>query len=202
MNTKRGSQPDYYAEASADIASDAEIGAGCRIWHGVQILSGASIGRDTSLGKGVFVDTAVRIGSGVKVQNYALLYKGSIVHDRVFIGPSVVLANDRYPRAANADGTVKGPGDWKIDGVELRLGASVGSAAVVLPGVIVGEWSLVGAGAIVVDAVPAHALVVGSPARLIGHVCMCGRRLTELSCTNCGRQYVESERGIEFSGAR
>lgn len=186
-----------YVHPTAEVSSRARIGPGTRIWHHAQVREGAVVGAECILAKGVYVDRDVRIGDRVKVQNYASLYHGTTVGDGAFIGPYACLANDRFPRAVTPEGKLKGDADWEVGEVRIGRGASVGAGAVVLPGVEVGPWAMVGAGAVVTRSVPAHALVVGNPARLVGVVCRCGRpvepgmpmsdapRVT-LECPACG----------------
>lgn len=178
---------------SADVSPDARIGPGTNVWHQAQVREDAAVGKDCVLGKGAYVDRGVVVGDRVKVQNYASLYHGVAIEDDVYIGPQAVLANDRYPRATNVDGTPKAEGDWQIGPVLVRQGASIGAGAVVLPGVTIGRWAMIGAGAVVTHDVPDHTLVVGNPARVAGRVCACGRLLTEEGrawrCLDCDRTY-------------
>ncbi len=117
------------------------------------------------------------LGDRVKVQNLALVYHGVTVEDGVFIGPNAILTNDRYPRAITASGDLARADDWVVSPITLRRGSSIGAGAVVVAGVDVGRFATVGAGSVVTREVPDHALVAGSPARRIGWVCACGRRL-------------------------
>lgn len=181
---------------SADVEDETEIGEGTRIWAHSHVRRGARIGRDCNIGESVFVDLDVTIGSRCKVQNGGLIYRGSVLGDEVFVGPAACLTNDRYPRAATADGTLKSDADWTVAGVVIERGASIGAHAVVTGGVSVGAWAMVGSGAVVTRDVPAHALVVGIPARRIGWVCRCGKSLLNLSCPTCGRHYVEHDTGL------
>ena len=155
---------------------------------------GVCIGRNCILGKDVYVDFGVTIGDNVKIQNGALLYHGLTVESGVFIGPGAIFANDRRPRAINPDGSPKQEGDWEVGPITLRYGASIGAGAVILPGVTVGRFALVGAGAVVARDVPDHALVVGNPARRVGYVCRCAAKLAPaegggLVCPACGERF-------------
>jgi acetyltransferase-like isoleucine patch superfamily enzyme len=137
------------------------------------------IGDHCILGKGVYVDIDVVIGDKCKLQNGVSVYHPALLDTGVFLGPGVVVTNDRLPRAVNPDGTLKQASDWQPSPVRIGHGAAVGAASVLLPGVTVGRWAMVGAGAVVRTDVPDHGLVVGNPARLIGYVCACGNRLDD-----------------------
>ncbi|MBI4883776.1 MAG: N-acetyltransferase [Actinobacteria bacterium] len=165
--TSSGGASAWFAEPTAIVESGATIGEGARIWHHAHVRTGATIGAATSLGKNVYVDTHVTIGARVKVQNNVSIYRGVTIADDVLLGPSCVFTNDRFPRAAAHD--------WEIVLTSVQRGASVGANATVVCGVTIGEWSIVGAGAVVTHDVAAHQLVVGSPARPAGWVCRCGR---------------------------
>ena len=186
-----------YIQPTAEVDPSALIGAGTRVWHHAQVMAQAQIGVDCVLGKGVFVDRGVRIGDRCKMQNYAQLFKGCSIADEVFIGPGAVLANDRVPRAASPEGILKTELDWSVEGSVIDHGASIGAMATILPGVRVGRWAMVGAGAVVVADVPDHGLVVGNPARQIGLVCCCGQRIDgpPTTCEKCARSFRSTADG-------
>jgi len=164
---------------TAEVSPGAVIGEGTLVWHHAQMREGARVGAGCILSKGVYVDRDVVVGDNVKIQNYALIYRGSTLADGVFVGPLACLANDRFPRAVTPEGERKGDEDWEVGRVTVERGASIGAAAVVLPGVRIGEWAMVGACALVARDVPEHGLVLGSPAKLAGYVCRCGRPMVE-----------------------
>jgi UDP-2-acetamido-3-amino-2,3-dideoxy-glucuronate N-acetyltransferase len=153
----------------------------------------AVIGRGCILGKGVYVDAGVRIGDSCKLQNGVFVFHGFTLEAGVFLGPGVMLLNDKHPRAINPDGSLKSDADWQVSEGVVEYGASVGGGAVVLPGVRIGRMALVGAGSVVTRDVPERAIVAGNPARLRGYACDCGHPLTkrqsDLSCPACGREY-------------
>ena len=194
----------FFVHPTAEVAVDARVGYGARIWHQAQILTSAHIGEETIVGKGVYIDRGVRVGARVKIQNYALLYRGSVIEDDVLIGPQVVMTNDTYPRASNADGSRRADADWTVTGSIIHRGASLGAGCIVLPGVDVGANAMAGAGALLADDVPEHALVLGSPARRVGWVCLCGNRLDDdrLVCLGCSRAYRKLNAGLASADTR
>jgi UDP-2-acetamido-3-amino-2,3-dideoxy-glucuronate N-acetyltransferase len=180
--------PRVQTHPSASVEPGAAIGENTRIWSNVQVRAGARIGRNCVVGRNSFVDVDVTIGDNVKVQNNASLYEGVAVADGAFIGPHVIFTNDRVPRAVNPDGSLKSADDWELGRTFVDVGAAIGAGVVVVAGVTIGRWAMVGSGAIVTKDVPDHALVIGNPARSIGWVSASGvqcssqdeaRRLTE-----------------------
>jgi UDP-2-acetamido-3-amino-2,3-dideoxy-glucuronate N-acetyltransferase len=162
---------------TAEVSKQAVIGAKTRIWHQAQVREGARIGENCIIGKGAYIDFDVQIGGNVKIQNYASLYHGTTVEDGVFIGPYACLTNDKLPRAITPDGKLKSDAEWEVGKIQVKYGAAIGARAVVLPDITIGRFALIGAGAVVTKDVPDYGLVVGNPARLVGYVCKCGRRL-------------------------
>lgn len=191
---------DYYAHPTAEVADDAVIGTGTKLWKDVQVRTGASVGAGCNIGKGVYIDFEVSVGDRCKVQNYSCLYHGLTLEDGVFIGPNVVFTNDLYPRAITPEGAIKGEEDWEVGRSLVRYGASVGSGGVILPGITIGRWALVAAGAVVTKDVPDHALVAGVPATQKGWACVCAKPLADdLTCPRCGRSFKRSESGLVAS---
>ncbi len=181
---------DAMVHSSADVSPQARIGAGSRVWNRAQVRERAVLGEECIVGKDAYVDADVHIGNRVKIQNGAQLFHGVTVEDGVFIGPQACLTNDKQPRAINLDGSLKRADDWVVSPTLVKQGASIGAAAVLLPGITVGRFAMVGAGAVVTHDVPDHGLVLGTPARLVGYVCACGHRVKlengEGRCAACG----------------
>lgn len=184
-------------QPSADVSGQAVLGPRTKVWHLAQVREGAQIGADCIIGRGAYIGSGVVMGDSCKVQNYALVYEPARLGDGVFIGPAAVLTNDEFPRAANPDGSPKSADDWHAVGVTIGRGASIGARAVCIAPVTIGEWALVAAGAVVTKDVPAHALVVGVPARRIGWVGVAGRPLAkdgdEWVCPVSGDRYREAD---------
>ncbi len=186
------SHPNVRIHPTAEVSPQAEIGAGTSIWHQAQVRERAKIGQKCILGKGSYVDFDVTLGDHCKLQNGVWVYHPATVEDGVFLGPGVIITNDKRPRAVNPDMSLKSDSDWEVSPVYIEKGAALGAGAIVLPGVRIGQWAMVGSGAVVTKDVPGYGLVVGNPARLVGYVCPCGRKLTQQSgdeyvCEGCGR---------------
>ena len=176
--------PSVFVHPAALCESD-DVGPRTRVWAFAHVLSGARIGADANVGGHAFVEGGVVVGDRVTIKNGVLLFSGVTVEDEVFLGPGAVFTNDATPRAASR----KGPAGWRA--TLVRRGATVGAGATVLSGLTIGRWAMVGAGAVVTGDVPAHALVVGNPARQAGWACRCGRTLPEtLECPGCGRAWL------------
>lgn len=197
---------------SAEIHSSSVIGPNTKVWHHTQICADVRVGDHCIIGSMVYIDRGVVIGDRVKIQTGAQLYHGTIVEDGAFIGPMACLTNDKRPRSITVEGKLKTEADWQLGPVRVCEGASVGAGAIVLADVTVGRFALVGAGAVVSENVPDFGLVMGTPARMVGHVCACGHRLErngttddELwQCPACRARYRETQNeGLrEMEGAR
>ena len=180
-----------FVHESAIVEPGVVIGAGTAIWHHSHIRTGATIGELCVLGKNVFVDAGVDIGRGVKIQNNVSVYRGVHLADDVFVGPSAVFTNDRFPRANSVD--------WELVETWVRRGASIGANATLVCGIEIGAWGTVAAGSVVTRSVAPPELVAGNPARRLGWVCRCGRvlarttgELSAATCAACGETFEGS----------
>src|SRR5690554_11543 len=185
------------AHSTADIADSAVIADTATVWHYAQVRDGATIGENCIVGRGAYIGSGVEVGDNCKIQNYALVYEPARLARGVFIGPAVVLTNDQFPRAINADGSPKSAADWKPVGVTINEGASIGAKSVCVAPLTIGAWALIGSGSTVIKDVPAFALVVGNPARRIGWVGRAGRPLTDTGdgiwvCPTTSQRYEQT----------
>jgi UDP-2-acetamido-3-amino-2,3-dideoxy-glucuronate N-acetyltransferase len=171
---------------SAVVGDAARIGAGSKVWHFCHVMDGATIGRDCSLGQNCFVQSSVVLGDRVRLQNNVSVYDGVVLEDGVFCGPSCVFTNVVRPRAE-----VSRRGEYAA--TRVGRGATLGANATIVCGHTIGAYAFIGAGAVVSRDVPAHALVVGNPAKVTGWVCSCGDKLdlparpSPGSAATCGR---------------
>jgi UDP-2-acetamido-3-amino-2,3-dideoxy-glucuronate N-acetyltransferase len=181
---------DYFVHESAYLDEGAVVGAGTKIWHFCHVMPGAVIGERCNLGQNVVVMPGTRLGNNVKVQNNVSIYEGVVLEDDVFCGPSCVFTNVVNPRSH-----VSRKAEYKK--TLVRRGASIGANATILCGITLGEYSFIGAGAVVRSDVPAFAIMVGVPARRVGWMCRCGVRLQlregRANCSACGTRYTENE---------
>ncbi len=189
-------------EPSADVDDGALIGDGSSIWHLAQIRSGAVLGRNCVVGRGAYIGPGVQAGDNVKIQNLALVYEPAVLEAGVFIGPAVVLTNDRFPRAVNPDGSPKSVHDWDPVGVHVGTGASLGARSVCVAPVAIGRWALVAAGSVVTRDVADYAIVAGAPARRIGWAGPAGQPLIDFGngewrCPKTGTLFREADGSSE-----
>jgi UDP-2-acetamido-3-amino-2,3-dideoxy-glucuronate N-acetyltransferase len=148
------------------IAPDVKLGRDVKIYSFVN-LYGCEIGDESKIGAFVEIQKGVRVGRRVKVSSHTFICEGVTIEDEVFVGHGVMFTNDKYPRAANADGALQTEADWNVTPTLVKRGASIGSNATILCGVTIGEGAMVGAGSVVTRDVPPEAVVAGVPARLI-----------------------------------
>jgi acetyltransferase-like isoleucine patch superfamily enzyme len=150
------------------ISGDTRVGVDVTIHHPDLVnLYGCCVADGTRIGPFVEIQRNSRIGARCKISSHSFICEGVTIEDEVMIGHGVVFTNDRFPRATNADGSLKGDGDWAVLPTLVRRGASIGSNATILAGVVIGERAMVGAGAVVTRDVPDNGIVAGVPARIV-----------------------------------
>lgn len=173
----------YFKHDSSYVDEGVIIGEGTKIWHFSHILKGVTIGRNTVISQNVMIGPDVTIGNNCKIQNNVSLYNGITLEDGVFCGPSCVFTNVNNPRAEIERKT-------EYRKTHVKKWATIGANATIVCGVTLGEYSFVGAGAVVTKDVLPHALVVGNPAKQIGWMSHAGERLDErLICPRDGYKY-------------
>ncbi|MCO4322430.1 acyltransferase [Aliidiomarina quisquiliarum] len=181
---------NYQVHPSAIVDEGAEIGEGSRVWHFVHVCSGAQIGKGVSLGQNVFVGNKVTIGDNCKIQNNVSVYDNVHLEEGVFCGPSMVFTNVYNPRSLIERK------DQYLDTI-VKKGATLGANCTIVCGVTIGEYSFVGAGAVINKNVPAYALMVGVPAKQIGWMSQYGEALdlpltgnAQTKCQHTGATYT------------
>jgi len=185
---------EYQAHETAIIDEGCRIGAGTRIWHFSHIMPDCVIGERCNIGQNVVISPGVVLGNNVKIQNNVSVYTGVVCEDDVFLGPSCVFTNVLNPRSAI-------PRKNQYRKTLVRRGATIGANATIVCGHTIGEYALIGAGAVVTKDVPPYALVVGNPSRQIGWVSEYGHRLRfdekgEARCPESGERYLLKEGGV------
>jgi UDP-2-acetamido-3-amino-2,3-dideoxy-glucuronate N-acetyltransferase len=179
---------NFFAHESAYVDEGCEIGEGVKIWHFSHIMPHCRIGDHCNIGQNVVISPKVVLGKNVKVQNNVSIYEGVICEDDVFLGPSMVFTNVINPRSA-----VLRKHEYKT--TLVKKGASIGANATIICGNTIGEFSLIGAGAVVTKEVPPYALVIGNPGRQKGWVSEYGHNLVfgtgnQAVCPESGQQYA------------
>lgn len=180
---------DTFIHPTALVDEGAFIGKGCRIWQFCVVSKGARLGESCKLGHNVFVESGVVVGSGCTIKDNVALYTGVTIEEDVFVGPNVVFTNVRVPRAFLSRKA-------EFEPTIVRRGASLGANATLRCGIEIGQYAMIGSGAVVTRNVLDHALMVGTPARQVGWVGRSGRILSEsLICPESGERYQIAEHG-------
>jgi len=177
----------FFCHPQALVEAGVTVGTGTRIWAFVHVLTGAQIGADCNVCDHCFLEGKVIVGDRVTIKCGVSLWDGMVVENDVFIGPNACFTNDLRPRSKQY------PDDYPK--TLLSEGCTIGANATLLPGLTIGRWAMVGAGAVVTRNVPEYALVLGNPARRVGWVCRCGNKLPavvagRLSCS-CGQVFEQ-----------
>ena len=190
--------------ATAIVDDGAVIGEGTRVWNFVHVREKAEIGKECVLADYVYVGRGVKVGDNVKLENRATLYEGVTIEDNVFVGPHVTFTNDFYPRSFSTD--------WKILQTHVKKGASIGARTVIVCGVTIGKYALIGAGSVVTEDIPAYSLAYGNPARIKGFVCRCSKKLEAvekkenfvvMKCCDCNETYrIAAEHYSRFKNGK
>ncbi len=174
---------------TAIVDDGVAIGDNTKIWHFSHVLTGSNVGSGCNIGQNVVIGPDVSVGDGCKIQNNVSVYKGVTLEDDVFCGPSMVFTNVLNPRSAVSRKD-------EFMNTLVRRGATIGANATIVCGHELGRYCFIGAGSVVTKDVPAHALMVGNPAKQIGWMCKCGERLSDSLTCACGERYSEGAEGL------
>jgi acetyltransferase-like isoleucine patch superfamily enzyme len=186
---------------TALIEDGVTIGEGTAVWDHVHLRSGSRIGAECIVGEKTYVAGGVRVGDRVKINAFCYLCSGVTIEDGVMVSAHVVFTNDLFPRATDPDLVALQPSEPTAETLStwVRRGATIGASAVIGPGLVLGEWCMVGMGSVVTRDVRPHGVVAGNPAQLVGLVCRCGKRVLRfkagetlpvsgsVACSHCAR---------------
>lgn len=185
----------YFVHPHALVESE-YIGSGTRIWAFAHVQPDVRVGADCNICDHTFIESGAVLGNNVTVKNGVAIWHGVTIEDNVFLGPNCVLTNDLNPRSY-----IKKP-TAALQTTRIRANATVGANATVLCGIIIGQYSFIGAGAVVLRDIPDFALMVGNPARRIGWMCQCARRLptvnlnSSATCPHCQTEFRVTTAGL------
>ena len=183
----------FFVHESSYVDDGAQIGEGTKIWHFSHVMSGAVIGKRCNIGQNVLISSRVNIGNNVKIQNNVSVYDNVTIEDDVFCGPSMVFTNVFNPRAH-----ISRKHEY-LDTL-IKRGATIGANATIVCGNTVGEYSFIGAGAVITRDVAPYSLVFGNPAKQHGWMCQCGAKLNvtkkPIMCQTCSDRYILDNKGL------
>ena len=186
------------------LVDTGDIGAESVVWAYTHIMSGARIGKNCHISDHCFIESGVTVGDNTVIKSGNMLWEGITLEEGIFVGPCVLFTNDLYPRSRHLPETknrYRNKKNWLAPTL-IKRGASLGAGAVILPGVTVGTFSMVGAGAVVSRDVPPYGLVKGNPAKLSGWVCVCGLPIIfknrTASCLACGLKFREDNADVSL----
>ena len=151
------------------IALDVKLGNNIKFSKFIN-LYGCEVGDETKIGAFVEIQKNAKIGRRCKISSHTFICEGVTIEDEVFVGHNVTFVNDPFPRATNGTGALQTEADWKVEATLVKRGASIGSGATILSNVVIGENALIGAGTVVTSDVPANAIVVGNPGRVLRYI--------------------------------
>lgn len=190
------SKNETFFHPTAQISPKAIIGVGTKIWQYCTIMDNTEIGLNCNIGQNVFVESGCTIGNNVKIKNNIALYTGVTLEDDTFIGPNVVFTNVINPRSF-----IERKNEFRS--TLVKKGASIGANVTVVCGHTIGEYALIGAGSVVTKDIPAYALAIGNPAKVVGYVCYCGEKLVfaesdldemaQAYCPVCSKKYKNED---------
>jgi UDP-2-acetamido-3-amino-2,3-dideoxy-glucuronate N-acetyltransferase len=169
-----------------------QVGEGTRIWAFAHVMRGAVVGAHCNIGEGAFIEAGAVVGDRVTLKNQVLVWDGVTIADDAFVGPGVIFTNDAHPRSPRmpqVEDRYRDPANWRRP-TRVERGATIGAGAIILPGLTIGAFAMVGAGAVVIRDVKPQQIVAGNPAKPHGWVCVCAGGLDDdLTCALCRAAY-------------
>ncbi len=180
----------FFKHEKAMVHPGAKIGEGTRCWANTNIQDGAVIGAGCNICDGSFVEKGAVVGNHVTIKHHVSVFDGVTIEDDVFIGSNIAFINDRYPRSNRKD-------NWTLEKTKICHGATIGTNSVIMCGITIGSYAVVGAGSVVTKNVEPYTIVCGNPAKLMGHACFCGRKLNQYYKCVCGAQYKLDKAGLK-----
>lgn len=180
---------NYFKHDKAIVDDGAEIGDETRVWAFAHVQKGARVGSHCNICHGAYVEKGSVIGHHVTLKNNVSVFEGVTLGDDVFVGANVSFINDRLPRSHRED-------EWTLEPTLVSHGATIGAGAVILCGILIGRYAMIGAGSVVTKSVPDYGIVVGNPAKFVGYACQCGRPLNKYYRCSCGRHYTVKQEGL------
>jgi UDP-2-acetamido-3-amino-2,3-dideoxy-glucuronate N-acetyltransferase len=210
-NPSSGIHPTACIHCTAIVEEGVSIGAGSSVWDTVHIRKGTVIGDNCIIGEKTYIAYDVKIGNGVKINSFVYICTGVSVEDHVMISAGTVFSNDRLPRAFDTDGYSMKTSDPTGETLETKVcrGATIGAGCTIGPGIVLGEYCMVGMGSVLTRDVAPYQLVYGNPAKPHGYVCVCGEILVKgdharaqggiLCCARCQRKYEFEAQGIKLT---
>ena len=184
---------NYFKHDKAIVDDGADIGDETRVWAFAHVQKNSHVGSHCNICHGAYIEKGSVVGHYVTIKNNVSIFDGVTIEDDVFIGANVSFINDRFPRSNRKD-------EWTLEKTLVKKGATIGAGSVILCGITIGQYALIGAGSVVTKNVPDHALVVGNPAKFKGYVCSCGRPLNEYYRCSCGKNYTIKTEGLVLLG--
>ncbi len=182
---------NYFKHDKSIVDDGAEIGEETRVWAFAHVQNGAKVGSHCNICHGCYVEKGAVIGDHVTIKNNVSVFDGVTLEDDVFVGANVSFINDRLPRSNRED-------EWTLEKTLVKKGATIGAGAVIMCGITVGRYALIGAGSVLTKNVPQHAIFIGNPARFKGYVCYCGRPLNQYYRCDCGRKFTVDQQGLQL----
>lgn len=182
---------NYFKHDTAIVDDGAAIGEETRVWAFAHVQKGSQVGSHCNICHGVYVEKGSVIGNHVTIKNHVSIFDGVTLEDDVFVGANVSFINDRLPRSHRED-------DWTLEKTLVKKGATIGAGAVIMCGITIGSYALIGAGSVVTKNVPNHAIFVGNPAVFKGYVCHCGRPLNQYYRCSCGKNFTVDQSGLKL----